>query len=92
MNNVIVMEERKAMKSMLYKENHGRGGLNKIHGSESFLLIAAMFVIGTILAFICRIPVRSVMNSYSYDVLVIMIVMELFTNLIAQTGIMQLWL
>lgn len=90
MNNVIVMKERKAVESVLYKESHIKKALYKIHGSESFLLIAAMFITGTILALACRIPVKNVMKSFSYDVLVIMIVMELFTNLIAQTGIMQL--
>lgn len=58
--------------------------------SGSLLLIAAMFVLGTGIALASGIPVRDVMGNYSYDVLVILIVMELFTNLIAETGIMQL--
>ena len=33
---------------------------------------------------------RDVMEGYSYDVLAILVIMELFTNLIAETGIMQL--
>lgn len=53
------------------------------------LLITAMFVLGAVLALSAGIPVRSIMENYSYDVLVILIVMELFTNLIAETGIMQ---
>lgn len=56
----------------------------------SFLLIALMFAIGTIIAITSGIQIKSVMSNYSYDVLVILIVMELFTNLIAETGIMQL--
>ncbi len=66
------------------------GFLERIRSSSSLLLIACMFVIGTILAISFRIPVKNVMGNYSYDVLVILIVMELFTNLIAETGIMQL--
>ncbi len=58
--------------------------------SSSLILIASMFVIGSIIAILFNIPIKSVMGNYSYDVLVILIVMELFTNLIAETGIMQL--
>ena len=55
-----------------------------------YLLIASMFIVGTSLAVGLKIPVRNVMENYSYDVLVILIAMELFTNLIAETGVMQL--
>ncbi len=55
-------------------------------------LITAMFGIGAFLALGTDIPVKNVMKNYSYDVLAILIVMELFTNLIAETKIMQLWL
>lgn len=65
-------------------------GLEKLRRSNSLLLIAAMFVCGTILALAFHIPVRNVMKDYSYDVLAILVVMELFTNLIAETGIMQM--
>lgn len=66
------------------------GGLFRNLGRcGALLLIALMFSVGAAIAVSARIPVRSIMDSYSYDVLVIMIVMELFTNLIAQTGIMQ---
>lgn len=60
------------------------------HDTTMFL-IAAMFILGNLVAFLFKIPVKSVMKDYSYDVLVILIVMELFTNLIAETGIMQLF-
>lgn len=63
--------------------------VNRVHKGGSFILIAAMFIIGTAIALFCRVPVRTVMRNYSYDVLVILIVMELFTNLIVETGIMQ---
>lgn len=64
--------------------------ISALSNSGSLLLIAAMFVLGTGIALASGIPVRNVMGNYSYDVLVILIVMELFTNLIAETGIMQL--
>lgn len=64
--------------------------LDKFSNSVSLILIAVMFIAGSVLSLCFDIPVKSVMGSYSYDVLVILIVMELFTNLIAETGIMQL--
>lgn len=64
--------------------------LGKLRNSASLILTAIMFIAGSILSLCFDIPVKSVMASYSYDVLVILIVMELFTNLIAETGIMQL--
>jgi len=73
------------------EKRHERGKmLNKIGESASLILIAAMFAVGTVVALLCSIPVKSVMSNYSYDVLVILIAMELFTNLIAETGIMQI--
>lgn len=62
----------------------------KFSNSASLILIAIMFIVGSVLSLCFDIPVKSVMRGYSYDVLVILIVMELFTNLIAETGIMQL--
>lgn len=56
----------------------------------SLLLISLMFVAGTLISLLCNIKVFDIMKNYSYNVLVILIVMELFTNLIAETGIMQL--
>lgn len=64
--------------------------LSGISNGASLILIAAMFIIGSILALSFEIPIKTVMSNYSYDVLVILIAMELFTNLIAETGIMQL--
>ncbi len=64
--------------------------LDKLSNNASLILIAIMFIAGSVLSLCLDIPVKSVMESYSYDVLVILIVMELFTNLIAETGIMQL--
>lgn len=57
--------------------------------SGSLILIAALFAIGVTIAMATGIPVASVMENYSYNVLVILIVMELFTSLIVECGIMQ---
>lgn len=64
--------------------------LSALSKNVALLLIAIMFVVGSIIAIAAKIPVKQVMSGYSYDVLVILVIMELFTNLIAETGIMQL--
>lgn len=74
---------------MMKKNNIGLGPLKGLGKCGGLLLIAAMFILGSCIAVCSGIPVRNVMKNYSYDVLVILIVMELFTNLIAETGIMQ---
>lgn len=89
MNNVIAIENKRAV----IVQNitiQGSPLLKKLGNSASLILIAVMFGIGVIMALVSHIPVKVVMEHYSYDVLVILIVMELFTNLIAETGIMQL--
>lgn len=55
----------------------------------SFLLVAGVFVVASVIAITMRIPIQSVMAGYQYNVLVILIIMELFTNLIVDTGVMQ---
>lgn len=55
----------------------------------SFLLIAGVFVVASVIAILMKIPIQSVMEDYQYNVLVILIIMELFTNLIVDTGVMQ---
>lgn len=55
----------------------------------SMLLIAAVFVISTFASLIMGIPVSEITGNFNYSVIVILIVMELFTNLIVETGIMQ---
>lgn len=89
MNNAIAI----ANKRTLVNENNRKTEsmlLNKFKKSASLILIASMFVVGSIVALLFNVPIKSVMSNYSYDVLVILIIMELFTNLIAETGIMQL--
>lgn len=89
MNNAIAISNKKVLckeKGHEKKDNL----LNKLAKNSSLILIATMFVIGSIVAFLFSVPIKSVMSGYSYDVLVILIIMELFTNLIAETGLMQL--
>lgn len=89
MSNAIAVSNKKVL--CKEKRHESSGSLHSILGkSASLILIAAMFVIGCVVALLFNVPVKSVMSNYSYDVLVILIVMELFTNLIAETGIMQL--
>ena len=87
MNNALVLR-----RSIVHKAQESRQAniRSKPGKSASLVLIAAMFIAGTVLSLLFNIPIKSVMKNYSYDVLVILIVMELFTNLIAETGIMQL--
>lgn len=92
MSNVIGMPQKELLeirgRHVTYKKRDSI--CNKIRSSASLLLITTMFIIGTIIAVSSGVPIKGVMANYSYDVLVILIVMELFTNLIAETGIMQL--
>ena len=53
------------------------------------MLSAVMFFAGSAAAWYAEIPVSRIMSHYSYNVLVILVMMELFTNIAAQTGIMQ---
>ena len=74
MNDIISIEQRKLFfKGKTHKEE--RGFLYKLNQSASQILVAVMFVMGSIVARFFNIPVKSVMNNYSYDVLVILIVM-----------------
>lgn len=63
--------------------------VRKLDENASVILIAVMFIVGSIVAMFFNISVKNVMDNYSYNVLVILIIMELFTKLIAETGIMQ---
>lgn len=90
MNNAAVVLKKNDRVQKVNHEATRSTLLMKLKKSASLILIATMFVIGCVVALLCNVPVKNVMSGYSYDVLVILIVMELFTNLIAETGIMQL--
>lgn len=63
---------------------------NEKNNIGGFLLIVLIYVIGTIIALTNAVSLNAVMKNYQYNVLIILIVMELFTNLILSTGIMEL--
>lgn len=95
MDHVIVLEDRgrrtREREDAKRESARPRSALLARLGQHgSLLLIAAMFAAGTAAALLSGLPIRRVMDGYSYDVLIILMVMELFTNLIAETGIMQL--
>ena len=87
MNNTIAIESKKA----IYKSKMSSNPLARFGKNSSLILVATMFTLGSIIALLFHIPIRGVMRNYSYDVLVILIVMELFTYLVSETGIMQLF-
>ena len=91
MSNIVSMK----FKNQVHSKNSESNGAKRtrflaLSENASLLLIAIMFVAGSTIAVATKVPVKQVMSSYSYDVLVILVIMELFTNLIAETGIMQL--
>ena len=55
-----------------------------------YFCIAGIFFLAFLLAVIQDVAISSIMESYQYNVLVVIIAMELFTNLVVSTGIMQL--
>lgn len=55
----------------------------------SILLIAIVFIASTVMSLLLKIPVTQIMRDFNFSVIVILIVMEMFTNLIVETGIMQ---
>lgn len=88
MSNMIAINS--SVLSSAKSNNKVKSILSQIGSSASLILIAVLFIAGSTLSLCFDIPVKRVMENYSYDVLVILIIMELFTNLIAETGIMQL--
>ena len=88
MNNIITATDRK----IRCEEEHHVSRydiLKRLRKSASLILIAIMFVAGSITALLFNVSIDDVMSNYSYDVLIILIVMELFSNLVTETGIMQ---
>lgn len=55
----------------------------------SLLLIAIVFVVSSIFSLAIKVPISTITKDFNYSVIIILIVMELFTNLIVETGIMQ---
>lgn len=55
----------------------------------SYFLIAFIFVLSVLTALFYNISISSVVKSYQFSVIIILISMELFTNLISVTGIIE---
>ena len=54
------------------------------------MFITLIYVCSALIALFTNVSIKDVMNNYQYNVLIILIVMELFTNLISSTGIMEM--
>lgn len=54
-----------------------------------YLLMASIFIISTIIALLSKMSITTIMKDYQFSVLIILIVMELFTNLISSTGVIE---
>ena len=64
------------------KENHKSS-------FPSLLLITVIFFTSSLIALFLNIPISRITTNFNYSVIIILITMELFTNLIIETGIMQ---
>jgi len=62
---------------------------NVMKNLPSMLLIAVVFALSAAVSLALGIPVSQIMAQFNYSVIIILIVMELFTNLVVETGIMQ---
>lgn len=88
MNNTIAVSNKELLSET--KECKRKVGLcDRLKSNASLILIAIMFILGSIMALLFHIPIKSVMKNYSYDVIVLVVIMELFTYLVSETGIMQ---
>lgn len=86
---MVVWNKREKKKHAIFADKKTPCG-NQLAKSASLILIATMFILGSVISVVTGISIKSVMGNYSYDVIVILTVMDLFTNLIAATGIMQM--
>ena len=62
---------------------------NFVKELPSMLLIGLVFVISSIVSLMGGIPLSRITSNFNYSVIVILITMELFTNLVVETGIMR---
>lgn len=87
----VILSETGTMENCEDKDNlFFRKIFSAFKDNGSVLLIALMFIAATVIALCTGNSVKSITSNYSYDVLIILVVMELFTGLITETGLMQL--
>jgi len=63
---------------------------SKSNKKNSGVLMPLIYIFSVIIALIAKISIKDIMLEYQYNVLIILIIMELFTNLVSYTGIMEL--
>jgi len=56
---------------------------------SALLLVAGIFILAIIIAIVQDVSIADVMRNYQYNILVIVIMMEFYSNLIVETGIMD---
>ena len=76
MTNTIAIKNNAILRVKSEKKKSGLFG--KIENSASLILIATMFIAGTLLSLCFGIPIKRVMGNYSYDVLVILIALSCY--------------
>lgn len=62
---------------------------NKTNQIGGLLLITLVYIFSVVLAITTNVSISKVMSNYQFNVLIILIVMELFTNLVSSTGIIE---
>lgn len=63
---------------------------NKLNKKNSGVLMPLIYIFSIIVALIAKISIKDIMMDFQYNVLIILIVMELFTNLVSNTGVMEI--
>lgn len=62
---------------------------NKANQIGGLLLITLVYIFSVVLAITTNVSISKVMSNYQFNVLIILIVMELFTSLVSSTGIIE---
>lgn len=63
--------------------------IRRLSGHATSIFVAGIFLLGIILAWACHISLPEVMETFSYNIIIILISMELFTDIVVQTNIMS---
>lgn len=63
--------------------------MKRLNNISGYILVAFIYFISIIISLVTNVSIEVVMKNYQFDVLIILIFMEFFTNLISSTGIME---
>lgn len=55
----------------------------------SYLLITTVIILSTVIAIISNVSISAIADNFNWSVLLIMVSMELFTNIVLETGVME---